>query len=103
MRSLGLETWKAPEAMKSTWSVLTRPYFVVTVEPSTIRIAAQVNGDVENIGARRLHTILTTLLEETLFDLPDGLTTESVVVDAALVQKRLGDIATNRDLSQYIL
>jgi ATP-dependent HslUV protease ATP-binding subunit HslU len=67
------------------------------------RIAAQVNAEVENIGARRLHTILTTLLEDALFDLPDGLDTARVEVDAAAVQARLGTIAQNRDLSQYIL
>jgi ATP-dependent HslUV protease ATP-binding subunit HslU len=67
------------------------------------RIAAQVNAEVENIGARRLHTILTTLLEEVLFDLPDGLDADRVEVDAAYVRERLGSIAQNRDLSQYIL
>ena len=67
------------------------------------RIAAEVNGEVENIGARRLHTILTTLLEETLFDLPDGLDADRVTVDGEYVRERLGTIAQNRDLSQYIL
>jgi ATP-dependent HslUV protease ATP-binding subunit HslU len=67
------------------------------------RIAAQVNAEVENIGARRLHTILTTLLEDTLFELPDGLPTDRVTVDADTVRERLGHIAQNRDLSQYIL
>ena len=67
------------------------------------RVAAQVNAEVENIGARRLHTILTTLLEEALFALPEGLETPRVTVDAAYVRERLGAIAQNRDLSQYIL
>ena len=67
------------------------------------RIAAQVNAEVENIGARRLHTILTTLLEDTLFELPDGLDADRVAVDGPAVRDRLEAIAQNRDLSQYIL
>jgi ATP-dependent HslUV protease ATP-binding subunit HslU len=67
------------------------------------RIAAQVNEDVENIGARRLHTILTTLLEELLFDVPDGYDGGAVSVDEAMVEARLRGIVMNRDLSQYIL
>jgi ATP-dependent HslUV protease ATP-binding subunit HslU len=67
------------------------------------RIAAEVNADVENIGARRLHTILTTLLEDILFDVPDANRESKIVVDSALVDARLTDIARNRDLSQYIL
>jgi ATP-dependent HslUV protease ATP-binding subunit HslU len=67
------------------------------------RIAAEVNADVENIGARRLHTILTTLLEEILFDVPDANRESRIVVDRAMVDLRLTDIARNRDLSQYIL
>jgi len=66
-------------------------------------IAAQVNSEVENIGARRLHTILTTLLEEILFDVPDEVRSQTVRVDAELVRKRLGSVVQNRDLSQYIL
>ncbi len=67
------------------------------------RIAAEVNSDVENIGARRLHTILTTLLEDILFDVPDANRESKIVVDSALVDERLSDIVRNRDLSQYIL
>ncbi len=67
------------------------------------RIAAEVNEEVENIGARRLHTILTTLLEEVLYDAPDGLDTNHVIVDESTVEANLGDLARNRDLSQYIL
>ena len=66
-------------------------------------IAAKVNAEVENIGARRLHTILTTLLEDILFEIPDNIESESITVDASLVQERLGTVAENRDLSQYIL
>ena len=68
------------------------------------RIAAEVNADVENIGARRLHTVLTTLLEDILFDVPEEVPPGSAVtVDAEMVQERLSSIASSRDLSQYIL
>jgi len=68
------------------------------------RIAAQVNADVENIGARRLHTVLTTLLEDLLFDVPEEIPPGSAVtVDAEMVKDRLSSIASSRDLSQYIL
>jgi ATP-dependent HslUV protease ATP-binding subunit HslU len=66
------------------------------------RIAAQVNSEVENIGARRLHTILTTLLEDVLYNVPDTIT-ERVHVDGAMVNDKLNSVVKNRDLSQYIL
>jgi len=68
------------------------------------RIAAQVNKEVENIGARRLHTVLTTLLEDVLFDVPENVKPgSSITVDAEMVKDRLSSIASSRDLSQYIL
>jgi ATP-dependent HslUV protease ATP-binding subunit HslU len=67
------------------------------------RIAYEVNEQVENIGARRLHTIMTTLLEELLYDAPDGLETTTVKVTRKLVQDKLNSIVKNRDLSRYIL
>ncbi len=67
------------------------------------RIASEVNEQVENIGARRLHTILTTLLEETLYLAPDELPVATVVIDRERVQTRLASIVRNRDLSKYIL
>ncbi len=66
------------------------------------RIAAEVNSEVENIGARRLHTILTTLLEDILFDIPNE-TIRHIEVDGAMVEEKLSSIVKNRDLSQYIL
>jgi len=66
-------------------------------------MAAAVNEEVENIGARRLHTILTTLLEDLLFDVPDAMREDSFVVDQEMVQRKLSDVVKNRDLSQYIL
>jgi ATP-dependent HslUV protease ATP-binding subunit HslU len=67
------------------------------------RIAAEVNDRVENIGARRLHTILTTLLEQILYEVPDVIAAETVTIDAKLVQEKLASIVKDRDLSQYIL
>jgi ATP-dependent HslUV protease ATP-binding subunit HslU len=68
------------------------------------RIAAEVNQSVENIGARRLHTILSLLLEELLYAIPDDIPAgEVVVVDKPYVEKRLAGVIQNRDLSQYIL
>lgn len=66
-------------------------------------MAATVNEDVENIGARRLHTILTTLLEDVLFDVPDAFRENTYVVDQAMVKAKLSNVVQNRDLSQFIL
>ncbi|OYV71817.1 MAG: HslU--HslV peptidase ATPase subunit, partial [Acidithiobacillus ferrivorans] len=65
-------------------------------------IAQQVNERVENIGARRLHTVMERLLEEVAFVAPDGGTT-ALEVDAAYVDSRLKDLAQDEDLSRYIL
>lgn len=67
------------------------------------RIAYQVNEEVENIGARRLHTILTTLLEDLLYDAPDNIESSKVTVSGEMVRNRLDKIVKNRDLSKYIL
>ncbi|MCI0706850.1 MAG: ATP-dependent protease ATPase subunit HslU [Ignavibacteriae bacterium] len=67
------------------------------------RVAFEVNEQVENIGARRLHTIITTLLEEFLFESPDGITKKELTVTRELVQEKLSLIVKNRDLSRYIL
>ena len=66
------------------------------------RTAALVNDRLENIGARRLHTVMTTLLEDVLFELPDR-GKEPVVVDAALVRERLKAVVEDEDLRKYIL
>jgi ATP-dependent HslUV protease ATP-binding subunit HslU len=66
------------------------------------RIAAKVNEQLENIGARRLHTVMTTLLEDILFALPDY-PTKHIVIDAAVVRERLSKIASDEDLRRYIL
>ncbi|SPF56331.1 molecular chaperone and ATPase component of HslUV protease [Candidatus Sulfopaludibacter sp. SbA4] len=66
------------------------------------RFAAAVNETAENIGARRLHTIMEKLLEEVSFEGPD-LKKKSVKVDANYVRKQLADIVKDQDLSRYIL
>jgi ATP-dependent HslUV protease ATP-binding subunit HslU len=66
-------------------------------------IATQVNEAVENIGARRLHTILTTLLDEILFDVPDKIPSETVKITAEFVKDKLDKIVKDRDLSKFIL
>ncbi|MCR9179764.1 ATP-dependent protease ATPase subunit HslU [Erythrobacter sanguineus] len=65
-------------------------------------IAAQVNASVENIGARRLQTVMERLLEDISFEAEDR-TGETVVIDAAYVRERLADLAGDTDLSKYIL
>lgn len=67
------------------------------------RIAAELNDRMENIGARRLRTVLTTLLEDMLFDLPDKGLDDPVVVTAGFVKDRLDKIVSDDDLSRYIL
>ncbi|MEW5926747.1 MAG: ATP-dependent protease ATPase subunit HslU [Gemmatimonadota bacterium] len=66
------------------------------------RTAATVNDRMENIGARRLHTVLTTLLEEILFDLPDA-ADKNIVIGADTVASRLKAIVEDEDLRRYIL
>ncbi len=66
------------------------------------RFAALVNDQTENIGARRLHTILEKVLEEISFDAPD-MKKRSVKIDGAYVQKQLADVVKDQDLSRYIL
>jgi ATP-dependent HslUV protease ATP-binding subunit HslU len=67
------------------------------------RIATEVNEQVENIGARRLHTILTTLLDEILFNVPDIIPENTVKIDAKFVKDKLEKIVKDRDLSKFIL
>ncbi|MCU0626216.1 MAG: ATP-dependent protease ATPase subunit HslU [Gemmatimonadaceae bacterium] len=95
-------------------AALTRQYAaLVAAEGSTLTfapdgiaelatVAARANQKMENIGARRLHTVLTTLLESLLYDLPDGAGTAHVV-DAAMVRSRLGALVEDEDLRRYIL
>ncbi|HEY6351001.1 MAG TPA: ATP-dependent protease ATPase subunit HslU [Candidatus Angelobacter sp.] len=66
------------------------------------QFAFQVNESTENIGARRLHTIMERVLDVISFDAPE-LTEKTVTIDAAYVQKMLADIVKDQDLSRYIL
>ena len=66
------------------------------------KIAVQVNESVENIGARRLHTIIERVLDEISYSAPDR-AGETVHIDAGDVERNLGDLARNTDLSRYIL
>ena len=66
------------------------------------RIAAEVNTTVENIGARRLYTVMERVFEELSFDAPDKPGSE-VEVDAAFVERNLGALAKSADLSRYVL
>jgi ATP-dependent HslUV protease ATP-binding subunit HslU len=65
-------------------------------------VAVQVNSSVENIGARRLQTVMERVLDEISFGAPDR-SGETVVIDAAYVHKHIGDLAKNADLSRFIL
>jgi ATP-dependent HslUV protease ATP-binding subunit HslU len=66
------------------------------------KIAVEVNSSTDNIGARRLHTLLEKLLEDLSFEAPE-ITLERIEITPAYVREKLGQIAQNRDLSQYIL
>lgn len=66
------------------------------------KVAAEVNESVENIGARRLHTIMEKLLEEVSFKAGDGIKGK-VVIDKKYVQNRLGDLVESTDLNKFIL
>ena len=74
-------------------------------DDAIIRIAAiaeEVNNTTENIGARRLHTLMERLLEDILFDAPD-MREKQILINEAYVDNKLGDIKDNEDLSRYIL
>ena len=67
------------------------------------RIAFELNERMENIGARRLQTVMTTLLETVLFELPDGADQTDLVIDRAFVLQNLASIVEDEDLRRYIL
>jgi ATP-dependent HslUV protease ATP-binding subunit HslU len=68
------------------------------------RLAFLINQEVENIGARRLHTVMSHLLNDFLFDVPDVIKANSkIMVTKEMVEERLNELVKNRDLSQYIL
>ena len=66
------------------------------------RIAAEVNHSIENIGARRLYTVLERVFEELSFTAPDR-SGDEITVDDAFVEKNLGALSRSTDLSRYVL
>lgn len=99
---------KPQNALLKQYAALLAPEGVtLTFDDGAVReiakTAFEVNEQVENIGARRLHTILTTLLEDTLFDAPDIVQAGSLTVTQEMVQEKLQSIVKDRDLSRYIL
>ncbi len=78
----------------------------VSFRPDAVRrlaeTAAQVNASTEDIGARRLHTLMERVLEDLLFESPD-IGEQTIVITPAYVDEKLGSIVKDRDLSQYIL
>jgi ATP-dependent HslUV protease ATP-binding subunit HslU len=66
--------------------------------------AFTINAEIENIGARRLHTVMSRLLNEFLFDVPDKISTPaSISINQAMVKEKLAGLVKNKDLSEYIL
>jgi ATP-dependent HslUV protease ATP-binding subunit HslU len=66
------------------------------------RLAAEINRTVENIGARRLHTVIERIMEDISYSAPE-MKGQTVVVDKALVRKKLGPMLERTDLSKFIL
>ncbi|MEM9797620.1 MAG: ATP-dependent protease ATPase subunit HslU [Pseudomonadota bacterium] len=88
------------KALMATEEVMVR--FTAEGIAALARIAAEVNGSVENIGARRLYTVLERVFEDLSFEAPDKSGSE-VVVDDAFVEQHLGELARSEDLSRYVL
>ena len=78
----------------------------LTFTPESIdvlaRMTVQVNATVENIGARRLQTMMEKLLEEVSFSAPDR-SGQEIVIDGPFVEKQIADLARNADLSRFVL
>jgi ATP-dependent HslUV protease ATP-binding subunit HslU len=112
LRSLTVEDFEA--ILNSTHASLVKQYqsllategVRLVISPEGVRrlaqIAFEVNERTENIGARRLATVMEVLLDELSFDAPklDG---QEVLIDEAAVNQRLGDLAKDEDLSRYIM
>ncbi len=92
--------------IKQTVALMATEEVTVDFTPDAIdaiaRIAVDVNSTVENIGARRLQTVIERILDDISFTAPDR-SGETVTIDAAYVQSRIGDLAKNADLSRFIL
>lgn len=99
---------KHPESslIKQYMALLGSENVTIKFETDAIRaianIAAEVNSKMENIGARRLHTVMTTLLDDYMFNESSG-RKKTIVITKKLVEKKLNNIAEDHDLSKYIL
>ena len=99
---------KHPESslIKQYMALLGSENVIIRFETDAIRaianIAAEVNSKMENIGARRLHTVMTTLLDDYMFNESSG-RKKTIVITKKLVEQKLNDIAEDQDLSKYIL
>jgi ATP-dependent HslUV protease ATP-binding subunit HslU len=97
-----------PEAslIKQTVALLATEGVTLTFSDDAIDaiadIAVEVNSNVENIGARRLQTVIERVLDDISFSAPDR-SGEAVQIDAAYVKEHIGDLAKNADLSRFIL
>lgn len=92
---------KQYQAMLETEGVII--HFTEEAIAELARIAALVNSQVENIGARRLHTIMSSLFDELLFAVPDDINSGEINIDPAYVEKQLDGLVKDKDLSHYIL
>jgi len=92
--------------IKQTVALMATEEVTVDFTPDAIdaiaRIAVDVNSTVENIGARRLQTVIERILDDISFTAPDR-SGETVTIDGPYVQSRIGDLAKNADLSRFIL
>ncbi len=96
-------------------NALTRQYqallgsedFTIAFDADAIDEIAQtafdINAEIENIGARRLHTVMSKLLNEFLFNVPDNISQKEIKITKALVKEKLSGLIKNKDLSEYIL
>ena len=67
-------------------------------------MAFQINEEIENIGARRLHTVMSKLLNDILFEIPDEVKPGTeLTITKKMVQEKLADVVKDKDLSEYIL
>lgn len=92
--------------IKQSVALMATEELAISFTPDAIhaiaRIAVEVNSSVENIGARRLQTVIERILDDVSFTAPDR-SGETVLIDAAYVEARIGDLARNTDLSRFIL
>ena len=91
-----------PDRLAGLVTIAAAPDFTEDSIDALADLSAEINSSVENIGARRLHTVLEKLLEEISFTATDR-SGETITIDAALVQERVGELSKNADLSKFIL